>query len=84
MPRPKNPFPSFPVPLQSPDAPLVSQMPGRDAPHTLLNVVRSRGPGRVRDAVLFDNLEAKKEVRESHHNAQPWILPPLPPSRIHY
>ena len=31
--------------------------PGRDAQHTLLNVVRSRGPGRIRDAVLIDNLE---------------------------
>ncbi len=45
--------------FQSPSASLVSQLPGYDAPHTLLNVVRSRGPGRVRDAVLYDNLEAK-------------------------
>ena len=27
--------------------------------HTLLNVVRSRGPGRIRDAVVIDNLETK-------------------------
>ena len=32
-------------------------LPGHDAAHVLLNVVRSKGPGRVRDAVLIDNLE---------------------------
>ncbi len=52
------------VPLQRSDW-AVSQMPGYDAPHTLLNVVRSRGPGRVTDAVLFDNLEAR-EGRQGH------------------
>ena len=29
--------------------------------HTLLNVVRSRGPGRIRDAVVIDNLETKPD-----------------------
>lgn len=33
--------------------------PGQHADHVLLNVVRSKGPGRVRDAVLIDNLETK-------------------------
>ncbi len=27
--------------------------------HTILNVVRSQGPGRSRDAILIDNLEVK-------------------------
>ena len=35
--------------------------PGNDASHVLLNVVRSKGPGRVRDAVLIDNLETDAE-----------------------
>ena len=35
--------------------------PGHDANHVLLNVVRSKGPGRVRDAVLIDNLETNEE-----------------------
>ena len=35
--------------------------PGHDANHVLLNVVRSKGPGRVRDAVLIDNLETNDE-----------------------
>ena len=35
--------------------------PGNDANHVLLNVVRSKGPGRVRDAVLIDNLETNAE-----------------------
>ena len=34
-------------------------LPGMRSEHTLLNVVRSRGPGRVRDAVVIDNLEVK-------------------------
>ena len=34
-------------------------LPGWHSDHTLLNVVRSKGPGRVRDAVLVDNLETR-------------------------
>ena len=34
-------------------------LPGWHSPHTLLNVVRSKGPGRIRDAVLVDNLETR-------------------------
>ena len=34
-------------------------LPGMRSEHTLLNVVRSRGPGRVRDAVVIDNLEVR-------------------------
>ena len=34
-------------------------LPGMHTDHTLLNVVRSRGPGRIRDAVVIDNLETK-------------------------
>lgn len=34
-------------------------LPGHQSQHTLLNVVRSKGPGRIRDAVLIDNLETK-------------------------
>ena len=49
---------------KSPSAPLVSALPGGDASHTLLNVVRSRGPGRVRDAVLLDNLEATRVEKD--------------------
>jgi hypothetical protein len=33
--------------------------PGHGTNHTLLNVVRSKGPGRIRDALLIDNLETR-------------------------
>ena len=36
-------------------------LPGMHTDHTLLNVVRSRGPGRIRDAVVIDNLETKPD-----------------------
>ena len=36
-------------------------LPGMHTNHTLLNVVRSRGPGRIRDAVVIDNLETKPD-----------------------
>ena len=36
-------------------------LPGLETSHTLLNVVRSKGPGRVRDAVLIDNLETRPD-----------------------
>lgn len=34
-------------------------LPGMATDHTLLNVVRSQGPGKSRDAILIDNLETK-------------------------
>ena len=37
-------------------------LPGHNTRHTLLNVVRSKGPGRVRDSVLIDNLETRAET----------------------
>ena len=37
-------------------------LPGHNTRHTLLNVVRSKGPGRVRDSVLIDNLETREET----------------------
>ena len=40
-------------------------LPGMRTSHTLLNVVRSRGPGRVRDAVVIDNLEVKANAAAS-------------------
>ena len=48
----------FPPPQ---DANSLVTLPGHDAAHVLLNVVRSKGPGRVRDAVLIDNLETNRD-----------------------
>lgn len=35
------------------------KLPGMTTDHTLLNVVRSQGPGKSIDAILIDNLETK-------------------------
>eukprot|EP00095_Tigriopus_kingsejongensis_P010934 maker-scaffold206_size259025-snap-gene-1.19 protein:Tk10934 transcript:maker-scaffold206_size259025-snap-gene-1.19-mRNA-1 annotation:"ef-hand domain-containing family member c2-like" len=40
-------------------------LPGHNTDHTLLNVVRSRGPGRIRDTILIDNLETKAKSGQS-------------------
>ncbi|XP_059082013.1 EF-hand domain-containing family member C2-like isoform X1 [Tigriopus californicus] len=40
-------------------------LPGHSTDHTLLNVVRSKGPGRVRDTILIDNLETKSSTGQS-------------------
>ena len=52
-------------------------LPGMHTDHTLLNVVRSRGPGRVRDAIVIDNLETR--ATPSYH---PETLPKskMPPT----
>ena len=41
-------------------------LPGMRSEHTLLNVVRSRGPGRVRDAVVIDNLEVRAKPGDAN------------------
>ncbi len=41
--------------------------PGSRSEHTLLNVVRSKGPGRVRDTVLIDNLEGIQDEDKAYY-----------------
>lgn len=40
-------------------------LPGHSTDHTLLNVVRSKGPGRIRDTILIDNLETKSDTGQA-------------------
>lgn len=47
-------------------------LPGTRTEHTLLNVVRSKGPGRIRDAVLIDNLENRLDTATVSNELDRW------------